>query len=307
MSQATFQGPTPDLSLPQAGLAGPGSTLAGPGSAPGGPTSAPVDANQVANQQQLDAIAAAQQQSDQQKEQKKDTSHGWSLTNPLQDVGQVWHDIETHTLAPALHLASWATTNLIKRPYTAIALYSGHNDYMLKNDPSHANSSWFQGSLWQQAWDESANISPGRATVLAANDQPVDWSQGHQFVDPMDAQAREAYLSNKNNPLHAGAALASGGMDAAIDWYGDPVNHLTKVSDMLKVARTGPILRADTSAERIAKLNNPSNNQFAQDVAEGKIGFNELAEHPLVRGTREAPNPLPNQTAALMAGMKTPE
>ena len=311
MSQMTIQGPTQDLSLPQAGLAGPGSALGGPGSAPGGPTSAPVDASQVANQQSLDAIAAAQMQSDQQKNQKPDTSHGWSLTNPLQDIGQVWHDVETHTLAPALHLASWVTTNLVKRPYTAIALYSGHNDYMLKNDPSHANSSWFQGSLWQQAWDQSANISPGHATILAANDQPVDWSQGHQFVDPMDAAKREAYLNDKSNPLHPGMNIASGGTDAAIDWYGDPVNHLTKVSDMLKVAKNGPILvgagHVDTSAERIAKLNNPSSLQFSQDVAAGKIPFNELAEHPLVRGTREAPNPLPNQAAALMAGMKTPE
>lgn len=307
MSQATFQGPQPDLSLPQVGLGGPGSTLAGPGSDVAGPTSAPVDANQVANQQQLDAITAAQMQSDQQKQQKPDTSHGWSLTNPLQDIGQIWHDVETHTIAPAFHLAAWATTNLVKRPYTAIALYSGHNDYMLKNDPSHANSSWFQGSLWQQAWDESANISPGRATILAANDQPVDWSEGHQFVDPMDPVKREAYLSDKNNPLHPGMGLASGSIDAAIDWYGDPVNHLTKLSDALKIAKNGPIKFTDTSAERIAKLNNPSSAQFDQDVAEGKLGFNELAEHPLVRGTREAPNPLPNQTAALLAGMKTPE
>jgi hypothetical protein len=82
---------------------------------------------------------------------------------------------------------------------------------------------------------------------------------------------------------------------------------LTKLSDVIKVAKAGPIDVTMTGAERVAKLNNPSNNQFVQDVAEGKIGFEQLAEHPLVRGTREAPNPLPNQAAALMAGMKTPE
>lgn len=307
MSQATFQGPQPDLSLPQSGLAGPGSALGGSGSSVAGPASASVDANQVANQQQLDAIAAAQQQSDQQKEQQKDHSHGWSLTNPLQYIGQIWHDVETHTLAPAFHLAAWATTNLIKRPYTAVALYSGHNDYMLKTDPNHANSSWFQGSLWKQAWDESAHIGPGTATVLAANDQPVAWSEGHQFVDPIDAAKREAYLQDKTNPLHMGMHIASGGTDAAIDWYGDPVNHLTKLADVLKVARRGTIAASESGAERLAKLNNPGYNQFAEDVASGKIGFEQLAEHPLVRGTREAPNPLANQAAALMAGMKTPE
>jgi hypothetical protein len=123
----------------------------------------------------------------------------------------------------------------------------------------------------------------------------------------LDIQAREAYMTDKNNPLHPGMNLASGGMDAGVDWYGDPLNHLTKLSDVIKVAKAGPIDVTMTGAERVAKLNNPSNNQFVQDVAEGKIGFEQLAEHPLVRGTREAPNPLPNQAAALMAGMKTPE
>lgn len=318
MSQMTIQGPTQDLSLPQSGLAGPGSALAGPGTAPGGPTTAPVDANQVANQQQLDAITAAQMQSDQQKEKQKDTSKGWTnpfggLLNPFQDIGQIWHDVESHTVAPAFHLAAWATTNLVKRPITTAMLVAGHREYAASH---HENDSWFQSSVWGQAWDQSAHISPGRATILAANDASIPgvsenttWGDttGHRYVDPMDIQAREAYMNDKNNPLHPGMNLASGGMDAGVDWYGDPVNHLTKLSDAIKVAKAGPILRTDTSAERIAKLNNPSSLQFSQDVAAGKIPFNELAEHPLVRGTREAPNPLPNQAAALMAGMKTPE
>lgn len=262
-------------------------------------------------QQQADdlkALTAQQEQAaeDQQK-QKKDTSKGWSWTNPFQDVGQVWHDVETHTISPVFHATNWLATNLVKRPYSTIALYSAHNDYEFKNDPQHANGSWFQGSLWGQAWDASAHISPGRATVLAANDQPVAWSPGHKFVDPLDAASRDEYLNDKKNPLHIGMQLASGSTDAAIDWYGDPSNHLTKVGSLVRTLKNAPIVQSDTIAQKVAKLNSPAGAKFDQDVASGKLNFQALSEHPMVKGSSVAPNPLRYQAAALLSAAKTPE
>lgn len=260
------------------------------------------------DQQNLAAITAAQEQADQQAQQKqKDTSKGWSLTNPFQDIGQVWHDVETHTVSPVFHATNWLFTNLIKRPYTTIALYSGHNDYMLKTDPGHANSSWFQGSLWAKAWDESANISPGRATVLAANDQPGAFSQGHKYVDPMDEAERQNYLSDKSNPLHAGMQIASGGEDAAIDWYADPSNHITKAAGVIRALKDVPITDTDTVAQKLDKINSPSGLAFDQAVADGKLDFPTLAEHPMVKGSIYKPNPFRYTTAAMLAAAKTPQ
>lgn len=277
----------------------------------GAPQVVGIDQIQQAQQQQqndLAAITAQQEQAAQdQQKQKKDTSKGWSWSNPFQDVGQIWHDVETHTISPVFQATNWVATNLVKRPYTTIALYSGHNDYEFKHDPTHANGSWFQGSLWAQAWDQSAHISPGRATVLAANDQPVAWSPGHQFVDPMDATQRQAYLSDKGNPLHIGMQVASGATDATIDWYGDPSNHLGKVAGAIRTLKNAPLVSSETIAQKVAKLNAPSGARFDQAVASGELDFQALAEHPLVKGSSTAPNPLRYQAAALLAAAKTPQ
>lgn len=272
-----------------------------------------IDTQQIQDQNNLAAITAAQsQQAEQdQKKPQPDKSKGWSLTNPFQDIGQIWHDVETHTIAPAFHATNWLFTNLIKRPYTTIALYSAHNEYQASQ--GHPNWSWAQGSVWAQAWDQSAHISPGRATVLAANDQqpigPIkpQWSPGHQVVDPLDVQKRDAYLNDKNNPLHAGMQVASGGEDAAIDWYADPSNHITKVAGVVRALKDAPILTTDTTAQKLEKINSPAGQQFDQDVASGKYDFASLSEHPMVKGSPYKPNPFRYTTAALLNAAKTPE
>ena len=271
-----------------------------------------IGTQQIQDQNNLAAITAAQEQAAQDEAKKKpDKSKGWSLTNPFQDIGQIWHDVETHTIAPVFHATNWLFTNLIKRPYTTIALYSAHNEY--EASQGHPNWSWAQGSLWAEAWDQSAHISPGRATVLAANDQqpigPIkpQWSPGHQVIDPLDAHQRDAYLNDKNNPLHNGMQIASGGTDAAIDWYADPSNHITKVAGVLRNARNAPILDTDTVAQKMDKINSPAGQQFDQDVASGKHTFATLSEHPMVKGTPYKPNPFRYTTAALLDAAKTPE
>lgn len=95
-----------------------------------------IDTQQIQDQNNLAAITAAQlQQAEQdQKKPQPDKSKGWSLTNPFQDIGQIWHDVETHTIAPVFHATNWLFTNLIKRPYTTIALYSAHNEYQASQD-----------------------------------------------------------------------------------------------------------------------------------------------------------------------------
>lgn len=275
-------------------------------------TSGAVGTQQIQDQQNLAAITAAQEQAaNQQAAAQPDKSKGWSLTNPFQDIGQIWHDVESHTVTPTLHAANWLFTNLIKRPYTAITLYSAHNEY--EASQGHPNWSWAQGSLWAQAWDQSAHISPGRATILAANDQqpigPVkpQWSPGHQVVDPLNAAQRDQYLNDKNNPLHAGMQIASGGEDAAIDWYADPSNHITKAAGVVRALKDAPILSTDTVAQKLDKINSPAGQQFDQAVSDGTYDFPTLAEHPMVKGSPYKPNPFRYTTAALLSGAKTPQ
>lgn len=272
-------------------------------------TSQAVGTQQIQDQQNLAAITSAQEQAAQQ-EQQPDKSKGWSLTNPFQDIGQIWHDVESHTISPVFHATNWLFTNLIKRPYTTIALYSAHNEF--EASQGHPNWSWAQGSLWAQAWDQSAHISPGRATVLAANDQqpigPIkpQWSPGHQVVDPLNVAQRDQYLNDKNNPLHAGMQIASGGEDAAIDWYADPSNHITKAAGVIRALKDAPIVSTDTVAQKLDKIASDSGQQFDQDVANGRYNFASLAEHPMVKGSPHQPNPFRYTTAALLDAAKTP-
>jgi hypothetical protein len=271
-----------------------------------------IGTQQIQDANNLAAITAAQEQTAEQESKKeKDKSKGWSLTNPFQDIGQIWHDVETHTIAPVFHATNWLFTNLIKRPYTTIALYSAHNEYQASQ--GHPNWSWAQGSVWAQAWDQSAHISPGRATVLAANDQqpigPIkpQWSPGHQVVDPLNVQQRDAYLNDKNNPLHASMQVASGGEDAAIDWFADPSNHITKAAGVIRAIKDAPIVSTDTVGDKLEKLNSPSGKAFDQAVADGHYDFQTLAEHPMVKGSLYKPNPFRYTTAALMTSAKSPE
>lgn len=276
-----------------------------------------IGTQQIQDDNNLAAIVAAQEQQDQQDQKKtQDKSKGWvnpfgGLLNPFQDLGQIWHDVETHTVAPAFHAINWLVTNLIKRPYTTVALYSGHNEY--EASQGHPNWSWAQGSLWAQAWDASAHIGPGRATVLAANDQqpigPIkpQWSPGHQVVDPLDVAQRDQYLNDPKNPLHLGMKIASGSIDAAIDWYADPSSHITKVAGVLRALKDAPIVSTDTVAQKLDKINSASGQAFDQAVANGELDFPTLAEHPMVKGSPYQPNPFRYTTAAMLAAARTPE
>jgi hypothetical protein len=276
-----------------------------------------VGTQQIQDAQNLAATTAAQEQQSQQGAQNQpDKSKGWTnplggLLNPFQDIGQIWHDVETHTIAPAFQANNWVFTNLIKRPYTTVALYSGHNEY--EASQGHPNWSWAQGSLWAQSWDASAHIGPGRATVLAANDQqPIgifkpQWSPGHQVVDPLDATQRDQYLNDPKNPLHMGMQIASGTADAAIDWFADPANHITKAAGVLRAMKDAPIVSTDTVAQKLEKISSPSGQAFDQAVASGSLDFPTLAEHPMVKGSPYSPNPFRYTEAAMLAAAKTPE
>lgn len=271
-----------------------------------------IGTQQIQDAQNLAAITAAQEQQDQQDQQNQpDKSKGWSLTNPFQDLGQIWHDVESHTVAPVFHATNWLFTNLIKRPYTTVALYSAENEYQASQ--GHPNWSWARGSQWAQAWDASAHIGPGRATVLAANDQqpigPIkfQWSPGHQVVDPLNDDQRDQYLNDPKNPLHAAMTIASGGTDAAIDWYADPSNHITKAAGVLRALKDAPILSTDTVAQKLEKINSPAGQAFDQSVANGELDFQTLSEHPMVRGSAYQPNPFRYTEAAMLAAAKTPQ
>lgn len=253
---------------------------------------------QAQQNQNLAAITAAQEQQAQQDQAKeKDSSKGWSL-NPFQDIGQVWHDVETHTISPAFKAINWTITNLIKRPYTAATLYSAKNEYDASQ--GDANWSWWKGSQWAQAWKDSAHVSPGQATLVVMQDQQgITWKDNTR-VDPQDTTAIHNYISNSG-----GNKFASGAIDAAVDWYGDPSNHITKMAAGLKDFKNAPILKTDTVAQRLDKLNSPSSQAFNQAAV--NMPYNVLAEHPLIKGTASSPNPLRYETAALVANAKTPD
>lgn len=248
-----------------------------------------------AQSQNLAAITAAQEQQAQQDQSKQhDPSKGWSL-NPFQDIGQIWHDVETHTLSPVFKGINWTVTNLIKRPYTAATLYSAKNEYDASQ--GHANWSWWQGSQWAQSWKESADVSPGQATLVAMQDQQgITWKDP-QKVNPQDTTGVHNFISNSG-----GNKFASGAIDAAIDWYGDPSNHITKVAAGIKAFKNAPILNTDSIADRVAKLSTPQAQAYFEKVP--TMGFATLAEHPMVKGSSAAPNPYRYETAALLSDVK---
>ncbi len=282
-------GPQPGAIDQQAGLTGP---------QPGA-----VDIQQNIQQQQLAAIQSqqlAQQQADQTPQ--KDKSKGWTnpLTNPFQDIGQIWHDVESHTVAPVFHAANFLFSNLIKRPLTTAALYA--MDMQHQAITGRGNNSLFQGSQWAQAWHESSQVSPGQALIMAYEDtQPAGMGTTAAQVDPSDPTAIH------NQFLHNdwGARMGSGLADAAIDWYLDPTVKAGQGIKALKTAREAPITRLDSEAKALEKLNSPSSQAF-NEWAIGKP-ISVLAEHPLIKGTGKVLNPFPNKSAALIAGAKTPE
>jgi len=286
------------------------SQVSGPSSAPSFPGAMP--ANRTDAQMQLSQIAAAQQQADQTAnppdQSSGDSGHGWSLTNPFQDIGQIWHDVETHTVSPAFHAARWAYTNLVSRPVSTVFLYNAQMPFGGSPLP-------FSGSQWKTAWDESAHISPGQALVIAENNSPIEQrltkpgdlpasavAPGQRFIDPSDQNQIDAVFRHNNTRLHAGVSFQSGLADALLGWYADPTSKLTKGTKLLKDIKDVPISRADNAEQAAQKLASPRSQAFDQWAVGKPISV--LAEHPLVKGTFGRANPYANKFAALLAGAK---
>lgn len=282
------------------GPVGPQSGALGPQSAPLGPASGALDTNQQIQADNLAAIASQQEQAAQdQQEKPKDKSKGWSLTNPFQDIGQIWHDVETHTVSPVFHASSWLFRNLVSRPLTTATLYANtvqHQALTGKEDYSP-----FQGSLWAHAWDESAHVSPGQALVLASHDFTVEGLGDTAIqVDPSDPDQVKGFIKNS-----WGNRTASGLADATIDWYLDPTVKLGAGVRALKGLRDAPITRAESEAKALDKLNAPRSQAFNAWAIGKPLGT--IAEHPIVKGAATTANPYRYQMAALIAGAKTPE
>ena len=285
-----------------------------PSSGPSYPGQVPANYTQAQNQ--LAQIASAQQQADQvqaPQESNAESGHGWvnPFTNPFQDIGQIWHDVETHTVSPAFHLDHWLYTNLVARPVSTAILYTADMPYGGSALP-------FRGSQWKQAWNESAHISPGQALVVAENNSPIEQrttrpgdlpaaaeGPGTRFIDPSDQKQIDALFRHNNTKNHADITFQSGMSDALLGWYGDPAQHLTKGTQLLKDIKDVPINRSDNASQIAAKLNSSRSRSF-NDWAVGKT-IAQLAEHPLVKGTFGRANPYTNKFAALLAGAKTPE
>jgi len=57
---------------------------------------------------------------------EKKAGHGWTnpLTNPFEDIGQIWHDVETHTIAPVFTADHSVYSKFISRPIATVLTYS---------------------------------------------------------------------------------------------------------------------------------------------------------------------------------------
>lgn len=303
--------PTLDQPGLVSGAVGPISGSAGPVSGVAGPMSGPVDVSSQSNAaQQLAAIESATSQQSDQQPPKKDKSKGWTspLTNPFQDIGQIWHDVETHTVSPVFHAASWAYRNIVARPLAMAAIYDADVNYNASQ--GKPDYSWFQGSLWSQAWEASAHISPGQASLMAANNDPFLHKSGLyadnvRYVDPLSKDTIDSMFHDPKAPNAWGNKIASGMADAMIGWYLDPASHLSRPIKALKGVKDAPISRTDTEAQAVAKMNAPRSVQF-NNWAIGKP-VSVIAEHPLVKGSLGRVNQYRYQMAALIAGAKTPE
>lgn len=258
-----------------------------------------------------DLYALGQQQAAQEPPvQEKKSGHGWSLTNPFQDIGQVWHDVETHTIAPVFTADRSVYSRFISRPISALELYSAKQF----QNQAHGNESFgsyvgFNSSDWANSWNAANHISPGQGLVLSMNNafSVVDhWDGWHpagvadRSVDPFNKDATSALFKNS-----WGNKIASGGVDAVVSTFADPLGKVGKVSKVARIFKDAPVRATDDASQVANKLIAPRSLAF-NDWALGKPA-SVIAEHPMVKGTADRLNPVRYQTAALIAGAKTPE
>lgn len=323
MSQPTFQGMP---SQPLSGALGTSGAI-GQSGALGAAAAA-----QTQQQNDLAAITAQQEQAaeaEQKAKQEKEKSSGWSW-NLFQDVGQVWHDVETHTVAPAFHAVNWVTTNLVERPITTGELYAGHVLY--QSGTSNPNYSVLQGSNWKKAWDESSKVSPAEGLVLAADANPITGSTLHtvmgsgsfgvpefkptkllgsveilhksQTADPLSQQAADNFGS-KSDPFASQDKWFKTEGDFVVDWYANPLNKAGAVVKGAKEILNNPIAKVDSQADALAKLNSPASQAWNEWALGKDVGT--LASHSMLKGSGSANNFAANKMASLIATAKSPE
>lgn len=267
------------------------------------------DANQA--QAGADLYALGQQQAAQQPapvEKKKGS--GWTLTNPFQDIGQIWHDVETHTIAPVFTADHSVYSRFVSRPIAALETYSAKQlQKTAQGNESFGSLMGFNSSDWANSWNAANHISPGQGVVLALNNafSVVDHADGYhpagvpdRSVDPFNQDATSAMFKNS-----WGNKIASGSIDAVVSTVGDPLGKLGKTSKLARVFKDAPIQNTDTATAVANKLTAPRSLRF-NNWALGKPA-SVIAEHPTVKGTAARLNPYRYQTAALIAGAKTPE
>lgn len=267
-----------------------------------------ADTNQAQASADLYALGQQQAQAEPKPPEKK-SGHGWSW-NPLQDVGQIWHDVETHTIAPLFTADRSVYSRFISRPIAALETYQAKQFENLAHGNETAGSFLgFNSSDWANSWNAANHISPGQGLVLGLNNafSVVDhWDGWHpagvadRSVDPFNQDAKNAFFKNS-----WGNKIASGGTDAAASTVLDPLGKLGKATKLGRIFKDAPIRSSDTVADVANKLTAPRSQAF-NDWALGKPA-SVIAEHPMVKGTAERLNPYRYQTAALIAGAKTPE
>lgn len=239
----------------------------------------------------------------------KKAGSGWSLTNPFQDIGQVWHDVETHTIAPVMKADHDLYSKFISRPISTVEVYAAkQSQNAVTGQETFGSLMGFNSSDWANSWNAANHISPGQGLVLGLNngfslvDHADGWhpaGQPDRMVDPFNQTATSAMFKNS-----WGNKIASGGVDAIVSTVGDPLGKAGKVTKLGRVFKDAPVVGKD-AATVSKKLNAPRSQAF-NTWALGKPA-SVIVEHPMVKGTAARLNQYRYQTAALIAGAKSPE
>lgn len=220
-----------------------------PGFAP-----APVNSTQW-NAQQVQAAAEAQQRATSDKRAQA-SSYQWIpswIKTPVEWFGSTAHSLYT---------------NVVSRPIATIGLatYIGSAE---ANNNAESWSNLFDADIWDRAWNDSKHVSPGQVLEFGLENfggdlreamtkpviyKPTDMA-GKPVVDKTGKQV-ELNLNQKgyiwDNPdavaVHFDQGIqkwVSGGLDAYISWYADP---LYKAGQGLGMARNLAYVRPAISA-----------------------------------------------------------
>lgn len=235
----------------------------------------------------------------------KGFSAAWDIAAkaPTDALGMVPHAAEDVWNA-GNKLDQRAYTDIISHPLSDLIDMNNRAVYSLDHGGiGKAIGTYFTGSQWLDAWQQSNHYSPGQEIEIGANNLSTSHSllakammfgpsglpyqianagarlgsdqYGRTEIDPSDPNA-VAKLINGNG---WGAHIATGSLDGVLRWYADPGSRVMKsAGTVLKVIKNNPI-KDPSDIQKVMNL--PRTQRFVNWTV-GKSAA-EIAEHPVLR------------------------